>query len=294
MNAFRPTQQATAADRMVQTANTPVVARTSRPVDLILICGAMFLLPWVVWGSAIAQADGLIEWRIPQGLALWVLTPSILTVTALVGGRDALLDLGRRLVRWRVPMRAYVLAVAIPAGIAAAVVIVAAAAGLDLQLGTTMTLPAALVYLVYGTGLFLLTEEAGWRGLLLPRMQYRWSPLLASLLLGAVWGVWHLPLLSVPGAPDNGLPLPAFLLLITATSVLITGVTTIAGGSVLLAALFHATVDAAYSLTGVVGADHTMIWIAAGVSTIAAASMVIGTRGTLFRPAPTAAVRPSR
>src|SRR6478736_9824460 len=114
MTASRSGQQIVRPVPGVGAGDPSIIARTSRPANLIAICAAMFVLPWVVWGSAIAQADGMISWRAPQGLALWVLTPSILAVVALTGGRDALLDLGRRLVRWRVPIRAYLLALVIP------------------------------------------------------------------------------------------------------------------------------------------------------------------------------------
>lgn len=39
-----------------------------------------------------------------------------------------------------------------------------------------------------------LREEIGWRGFALPRLQYRYSPLIATLILGIIWTVWHLPL----------------------------------------------------------------------------------------------------
>jgi membrane protease YdiL (CAAX protease family) len=47
------------------------------------------------------------------------------------------------------------------------------------------------VTLLYGGPL---GEEIGWRGWLLPALQRRLSPLLSSLIVGLVWGLWHLPL----------------------------------------------------------------------------------------------------
>ncbi|MGI5161989.1 CPBP family intramembrane glutamic endopeptidase [Microbispora sp. CA-102843] len=260
-----------------------MVARTARTTHLLAVSAAMFALPWLVWGSAIAQAHGLIGWRLPQGVALWVLTPSIALVTALLGGRPALRDLGRRLVAWRVPPTTYLLALAAPIGVATAAVALAAAAGHNPRLGVMMSLPSALVYLGYGIGLFLLTEEAGWRGLLLPRLQARMRPVPANLLLGVVWSAWHYPLLQVPGASDNGLPFAGFLLLTVSTTVLIGALVNAADGSVLIAALFHAAFDAVYSYAGIVGPDHTPLWTAAATSAVLAVAVCAATRGNLYR-----------
>lgn len=37
-------------------------------------------------------------------------------------------------------------------------------------------------------------EEPGWRGLLQPELQKRFSPLVAALFVSVVWSLWHLPL----------------------------------------------------------------------------------------------------
>jgi membrane protease YdiL (CAAX protease family) len=57
--------------------------------------------------------------------------------------------------------------------------------------------------------LFLLpiSEEIGWRGFALPRLQARHGVLRASVLLGALWGLWHVPMLLLAQNPIETLPL---------------------------------------------------------------------------------------
>ena len=38
-----------------------------------------------------------------------------------------------------------------------------------------------------------LSEEPGWRGFALPRLQAKFNPLVSSLILGVIWSVWHAP-----------------------------------------------------------------------------------------------------
>ncbi|MCU0235622.1 MAG: CPBP family glutamic-type intramembrane protease [Acidobacteria bacterium] len=87
-------------------------------------------------------------------------------------------------------------------------------------------------------------EEMGWRGMAMPLLQERWSPLSAALLLGLLWWAWHLPreipalLAGVPLAPwlaGQG----GFVLLTLALSVVIAYCVNRAGGSVLPAILIH-------------------------------------------------------
>src|SRR5262249_53707693 len=101
-------------------------------------------------------------------------------------------------------------------------------------------------------------EEIGWTGYALPRMQSGRSALAASLLLGVLWGMWHVPVVDSLGAaaPHRAYWLPfflAFVALLTAMRVLIAWVYANTA-SVLLAQLMHA------SSTGslvVLGSAHT-------------------------------------
>jgi uncharacterized protein len=132
-------------------------------------------------------------------------------VAYLVDGKSALKDLLSRLVRWRVEARWYVLALGLPAILALAV------AGLNLLLGAPTAIRfGGLSVLNFVVFVFVVGEELGWRGYALPRLLARKSALAASLILGVLWGAWHLPTFFVPGAlvrfivlcvrdPDGGL-----------------------------------------------------------------------------------------
>jgi membrane protease YdiL (CAAX protease family) len=62
-------------------------------------------------------------------------------------------------------------------------------------------------------------EELGWRGYALPLLAARLGLGRASLLLGIVWGIWHLPLFFVPGIDNYGQSFVIFALQVTAISV---------------------------------------------------------------------------
>jgi membrane protease YdiL (CAAX protease family) len=53
--------------------------------------------------------------------------------------------------------------------------------------------------------LFPLGEEFGWRGFAYPRLAQRHGPVVGSLVLGTVWGLWHLGMLFAPD-PLRALP----------------------------------------------------------------------------------------
>jgi membrane protease YdiL (CAAX protease family) len=119
-------------------------------------------------------------------------------------------------------------------------------------------------------------EELGWRGYALDRLQLRRTPLRSSLILGAAWAAWHLPLFFVSGTYQNELGFGTiefwlFILTAVSCSVLMTWIYNGTDRSILSAMLFHGVVNfsrAAVTLS--VAAEVTravlLVALAAGVA----------------------------
>ena len=80
-------------------------------------------------------------------------------------------------------------------------------------------------------------EEPGWRGFALPRLQARLGALGASLVLGVLWGLRHLPLTLTSGDPAEGTFSGWYQLASAADAVLYTWLFTSSGGSLWLVVL---------------------------------------------------------
>jgi membrane protease YdiL (CAAX protease family) len=83
-------------------------------------------------------------------------------------------------------------------------------------------------------------EEYGWRGYALPRLLKINSPLVASLVLGILWGIWHLPLHFIPTTTQYVIPIWQYLLQTIVLSILYTWLHKGTRGSVFIASMFHA------------------------------------------------------
>ena len=94
-------------------------------------------------------------------------------------------------------------------------------------------------------------EELGWRGFALPHLQSRFNALGSSLILGAFWGFWHLPIYLIIGIEEGQfdiLNFLSFILLIVFISIIITWIVNNTKGSVLGAIIFHASFNFSLAL----------------------------------------------
>jgi len=202
--------------------------------------------------------------------------PSLLGIvlTALVSGKAGLAELFGRLGRMRVPLIWYAAALLlIPA-------LRLAAAGIPALVGLATITFAFSSFTVLQSAASGLLEELGWRGFALPRMQARRPAFTASLLLGVLWGSWHLPLMMARGLPWTAAGLIQFvffILLVTAWAVLLTWVYNNTNGSLFLMILMHTVLDIA-ALT--IQASN---WIGGALSLIlawATVTLVVARAGT--------------
>ena len=103
-----------------------------------------------------------------------------------------------------------------------------------------LTLVGLMLFQIFVRGI---GEETGWRGFALPHLQSRFSPLSASLLLGVLWGLWHFHPANFSAVLSPG---GFFIFLnILATTIIFTWVYNHTQGSLLIAALFHMTLNVA-------------------------------------------------
>ena len=95
-------------------------------------------------------------------------------------------------------------------------------------------LPALLLALLTGP-----LEEFGWRGVALPLLQRRFAPLWSSLILGGIWGLWHVPAFLLSGTPQSSWSFAPYVIGILAVSVIMTALFNATRGSILISALLH-------------------------------------------------------
>ena len=241
---------------MATTTATPLAPTTTPRAFPLKYFVIAFAFTWLFWWLAALGARDVIP-ALPGLTALGAFGPLVAAVilTAQESGRAGLRSLLSRVVRWRVAPIWYAVALLGPLAITlAAMVLEVAVLGVQPpSLGVLIGELPSTVLTILVNGVYMLIfvtlgEEVGWRGYALPALQARYSALLASLILGMVWALWHLPVFFNPDTSYSNLPFFLFLPFIVLVAVLITWLFNSTGGSVLMAMLFHAVLNTADEL----------------------------------------------
>jgi uncharacterized protein len=158
-------------------------------IAFFVLTYALSWWPWILHASGVQTAP----------IASFGPFLAALIVLALTEGKAGILGLFRRMIRWRVSVGWYAVALLLPVVMAGGAALLNVALGAEsptaAELGRWTTIPAAFAMVLLVPGLGGAWEEPGWRGYALPRMQARWSALLSGVVLGLLITLWHLPLM---------------------------------------------------------------------------------------------------
>ena len=177
-------------------------------------------------------------------LLVGAFAPSLAAVwlTARADGEAGVRALLGRILRWRVSAKWYVFALGYTAAIKLVVALIhRAATGAWPRFGD-LPLYVIPVAIAFSTPVQA-GEEVGWRGYALPRLTARFGLAGASVLLGVIWGCWHLPQFFIREADTYRQSFPVFVLQVTAMSVAMAWLYAKTKGSLLLTMLMHAAVN---------------------------------------------------
>ena len=217
---------------------------------------ATFVWTWLFWGIGIALGVNMESTGGFLVLLLGVMGPLVtgITFTYLTRDKEGRQDYWNRIKNFkRIPAKWYliiILFVPILNLLAAGIDIVAGGTGATLgeTAHNALSDPLGIVFSLLFASLVPFIEELGWRGYVLDRFQEKNSALKSSLILGAVWSLWHLPMFFIPDSYQAGLGVGTlafwlFMIGIVPLNIPFTWIYNNTGRSTLAVILFHAMVN---------------------------------------------------
>ena len=224
---------------------------TRRSGSLLLYFGLTFAVTWAFFITAVVRSANVPAGTSPGAAILTLVffgtfVPALVAIalTASAEGMNGVRALLAPVFRWRVGIRWYLFAMSFMIAIKLALALLH-----RVVYGAWPLFGAAPIYLLIAATLIStvvggqLGEELGWRGYVLPRLAARLGLGGASILLGVIWALWHLPLFYLRGVDTYGQSFTAYLLNVTAFSVVIAWLYWRTQGSLLLTMLIHAAIN---------------------------------------------------
>jgi len=205
-----------------------------------------FAISWLGWVPIALGSHNIAPFNNPY-LQFLLIFPAVgptmaaVIVTLVAQGRTRIRDLLKPLIQWRVSPVWYIIAIFGP------LVLLLVGQAITNLVGFSVTSAGSpqgslLPLIVSAFVMSLLSnpwEEVGWRGFALPRLQKRYNALLATFVVGILWGLWHLPLFFWVDNPMSEYPFLLWFIDTVAESFIYTWLYNSTKGSLLLVTLFH-------------------------------------------------------
>lgn len=244
--------------------------------------GAFFILTfamgWPAWIPLLASPHS------PSWSAFIFLFSPAIAALLIAGATEkwtGIKDVLKHYLLWRFPVRWYLLALfLVPAIFLAAILIIfGGSVGPLLTNNSPFFVAASFLFLMFITS----GEEIGWRGFALPRIQnVIRNPWIASIVLGVIWGAWHLPQYLAPGQPN--IPLLPFMAFITGLSTVYTILFNHTQGSLLLAVALHASTDIVPRIVQTGALPSEVWWLISGLIWVSGAILYMIAKVTRYDP----------
>lgn len=244
-----------------------------------------FAYSWVIWIPSVLDGIGIELPFIVTGYSIVVViigafAPMMAAITLVVreeGWKGTRVFLGQAL-NFRIKPVYLVLALALPVLIHAIAHYLALAVGLDVAKTLIPTeIPVAPIVLAIPTFILMLVigggqEEFGWRGYAQEPLQEKIGVIPASLVIGVIWGIWHLPLWFMAGDLHGAYSFLAFVMMTTSISIVYAWLYNSSGKKLIVVIFFHAMSNTAAPLLpflhGIEGKPESAYWIYAAVNVI--------------------------
>ena len=244
-----------------------------------------FAYSWVIWIPSVLDGIGIELPFIVTGYSTVVViigafAPMMAAITLMVreeGWKGARVFLGQAL-DFRIKLVYLVLALALPVLIHAIAHYLALAVGLDVAKTLIPTeIPVAPIVLAMPTFILMLVigggqEEIGWRGYAQGPLQEKIGVIPASLVIGVIWGIWHLPLWFIAGDLHSAYSFLAFVIMTTSISIVYAWLYNSSGKRLIVVMFFHAMNNTAAPLLpflhGIEGKPESAYWIYAVVNVV--------------------------
>jgi membrane protease YdiL (CAAX protease family) len=223
----------------------------------LVFFGLTYLISWGSWFCVDATHQPLAGW-IGLAAVVGAFGPSIagLICAAVLDGRSGVRNFFQRIIRVRVKWPIYAAVAIVPLFLVLFPLVLNSLLGGPIPHWQNLRqIPALFGTLISMLLIGGLTEEPGWRGFALPVLRERHGSMAASMILGILWGMWHIPIYSLPGLGD---PLPIgnlirFILTTPLLTILFTVLAEKSKDSVWIAMLFHAWNNTVASLPLLLG-----------------------------------------
>lgn len=259
--------------------------------------GAFFLLTfiysWLLWLPFVLAGIGIVKYydflaALKMPMVLLGAFGPLLSAVTLIARRHGWAEVKRYILQafhLRVKARYYILAFLVPLLITAAAHYIANFTGIDNLPNTFLpeNLPIPIIILIVPYFLLMLVvgggqEEFGWRGYAQEPLQERFGVFGGSIVLGIVWGLWHLPLWFIPGEGHTYYSFLAFMIFTISTSLIIACLYNASGKKLIIPLIIHAMSNTSVPFFPIMHMEKVPqpgYWMWVGISALAALCLTV-------------------